>query len=1304
MVLSSLRLHTIPGYNIIELIYSSKQTLVYRAVRETDQKPVVIKLMRNEYPTSQEIADFRNQYLISKNLNTSTVVKSYSLEKYQESYAFVMEDFGGIPVMNEVKNWKLNKIGNNYDFIEKFLDISIKITSAIDEIHRHKVIHKDIKPDNILINPDTKEIKIIDFSISTILPKEVQFFINPDVLEGTLAYISPEQTGRMNRGIDYRTDYYSLGIALFEFLTGQLPFSNDNPLELIYSHISKQAPVEAIINRNFPLVISQIIGKLMSKNPEDRYQSALGLKYDLELCQKNLKTDKRIGHFELATKDISDHFSIPNKLYGRQVEINKLLDAFDRVINPPQHHLAREKEARKGVELMLVKGYPGTGKTAVVNEIHKPILKEKGYFIKGKFNQLQQNIPYLGWIEALNDLIEQLLSESNEQIKQWKTDILSALGDQAQVMIDLIPKLELIIGKQPEAAEISGIEAQNRLGLLFQKLISTFAIRKHPLVIFLDDLQWADAASLNFVQLLMSENATISNSRTLQNVTDIQMPNFSIEKRDEYDDALLLIASYRNNEIDSTHLLNLAIEEIKETSINISELNLTCLNQSDLAFLISDTLKCEVNSIISFTEVVFAKTKGNPFFIHQFINTLYKDEVIKFNYDIGSWECDVANVRKSALTDDVVEFMTLQIQKLPIYTQQLLKIAACVGSQFDLETLSKMSQKSEEATITHLWDSVLQGLVLPVETKADSSSVENQTTELIIDSDDEKKICLGHHNARYFRFIHDRLQQAAYSQIPESEKQQIHLQLGKQLLEKTSAESWEDDIFETANQFNKALSLITLQQERYELAKMNLLAGQKAISSTAYEAALNYLTIGKELLASDSWDSQYQLTLDLYEALAEVTYLTGDFDACEESVEKVLRQANTLLEKIKVYEIKIQAYGAQGKAVEAVETALNVLKHLGIEFPENPTQFDVEQAMEETASNLAGREIDTLADLPEMREAEPLAAMRILSSTTVFAYQTIPRIFLLIILKQMNLSLKHGNSNFSGFTYIAYGLILCGIINDIESGYKFGELAKIIVSQSQIKEVSVKVLETFNHVIRPWKEHIQDTLNSFIEVYSIAQKTGNLEFAGYALYGYSYTAYFNAKELTELKLKITSHSDILKQIKQKSAFHWNQICLQTVSNLLENFDNPSILIGEYYNEKQMLPFHIKKNDVIGLLFIYFFNLHLCYLFGSFSEAIENDELAKKYLHVGIGNIIYAKFYFYDSLTCLALYPEASDSQQKDFLERITANQEKMQHWSNHAPMNFLHKFHLVEAEKNKVLEKNMEAMEFYDLAIAGARE
>ncbi|MEM7716109.1 MAG: serine/threonine-protein kinase PknK, partial [Cyanobacteria bacterium P01_A01_bin.68] len=1232
MVLSLSRLPIISGYRIIEQIYSSNKTLVYRAVREADQKPVVIKLMRNEYPTSQEIAQFSNQYLISNNLNTPTIIKPYSLEKYHKSYAFVMEDFGGVSVINEVKDWKFSKIGDNYDLIANFLDIAIKITSALDEIHRNRIIHKDIKPDNILINPDTKEIKIIDFSISTILPKEIRFLINPDILEGTLAYISPEQTGRMNRGIDYRTDYYSLGITLFELLTGKLPFNNDNTLGLIYSHISKEPPVETIIDLGIPLVISELIGKLMAKNPEDRYQSALGLKHDLELCQHNLKTNKRIGHFELATKDISDHFSIPDKLYGRQVETKKLLDAFNRVINPPQYHLVREKEARKGVELMLVKGYSGTGKTAVVSEIHKPILQEKGYFIKGKFNQLQQDIPFLGWVEALNDLIEQLLSESNRQIEQWKTDIVSALGDQAQVIIDLIPKLELIIGAQPKVAEIFGIEAQNRLGFLFQKLIGTFAIRKHPLVIFLDDLQWADAASLNFMKLLMSDNSAINNSCTLQNVMDIQMPNFNLEKRNEYDNALLLIGSYRNNEIDDTHLLNSTIEDINNTTVNISHINLKCLNQSELAFLISDTLKCEVNDIVSFTEVVFAKTKGNPFFIHQFINTLYKDEVIKFNYDAGNWECDVADVRKFALTDDVVELMTLQIQKLPYHTQKLLKIAACIGSQFDLETLCKMSQKSEEATITHLWDSVLQGLVLPVEKNLSSSSTENQITELIIDSEDEKELPLGRRNARHFKFIHDRLQEAAYSQIPESEKQQIHLQLGKQLLKGTSAESWEEDVFETANQFNKALSLVTLQQERYELAKINLLAGQKAIFSTAYEAALNYLTIGKELLASDSWSIEYELSLGLYEALAEVTYLTGDFNACEESVEEVLVQAKTLLEKIKVYEIKIQAYGAQGKTTEAVEIALNVLKQMGIEFPENPTQSDVEQGMEEITSSLVGREISQLADLPLMTEIQPLAAMRILSSTTVFAYQGNPVLFLLFVNKQVNLSLTYGNAPLSTFSYVTYGLILCGLREDIDSGYKFGNLAKSLLSKFDIKVASAKVLETFDQLIRPWKECIRETLQPLLKNYNFALEAGDLEFAAYAIYANSYTAYFAGIELSKLEQQIFSNSNAIQKINQKNVFYWNEIYRQTVLNLIDYKQSYSPLIGKAYNEEKMLPLHLEKKDEVGLLNIYLCKAQIYYLFTDYSKALEQLKNAKYYLNGKLGKLHITQFYFYDSLT------------------------------------------------------------------------
>ncbi len=1266
--------------------------------------------MRQEYPTAKEIYQFRHQYYISRCLDVPSIVKSYSLENYGQSYAFVMEDFGGISLRDEMESWDYEKIRKTPQFLIDFLDIAIKIASGLHVLYRHQIIHKDIKPDNILINPSTKEVKITDFSISTVLPREVQFIINPNVLEGTLAYISPEQTGRMNRGIDYRTDYYSLGVTLFELLTGELPFNNDNPLELIYSHISKQLPVEKIINTNIPSVISDIICKLMAKNAEDRYQSASGLKYDLELCLQDLQNKNQIQPFILAKKDISDHFSIPEKLYGREVEVKKLLATFDRVINPPQHHLVKEDKVRKGVEMVLVKGYSGIGKTAVVNEIHKPILKEKGYFIKGKFNLLQKDIPFSGWVEALRDLIEQLLSESDIQIQQWKKNILLSLGEQAQVIIDLIPELELIIGEQPKAAELSGIAAQNRLNFLFQKLIKIFAIRKHPLVIFLDDLQWADAASLNFIQLLMNDNNTIQNAEIPNNEPTekkglgIQMPNFTPTNRNKHDDALLLIGAYRDNEVDLNHPLNFVIREIQETKIKISSINLEPLHQGNLGFLIADTLKCEVDIVISFTQVVFAKTKGNPFFIHQFLKNLHKEKIIKFNYQVGHWECDVAEVRKLAFTDDVVEFMALQIKRLPMYNQRVLKFAACIGNQFELKTLSKINQKHPNDTITDLWDSVLEGLVLPIKKEVDSYDKDDEYTALIIDTEHDEPKSLGHCKATHFKFIHDRVQQAAYSLIPESEKKKIHLELGTLLLDKTCAESWEEDIFEIVNQFNKALELITVQHERYELAKMNLIAGRKAISSTAYQEALNYLYNGRVLLASDCWMTEYELSLGLHEALAEVTYLTGDFQASEEFVEVVLIQAKTLLEKIKVYEIKIQACGAQGKAIEAVNTALSVLKQLEIEFPENPSQSDVGQAMAETASNLGRREIEELVDLPEMTETEPLAAMHILSSAIVFAYQENSNLFLLFVNKQINLSLTYGNAPLSAFAYVAYGVALCGVLGDIDSGYQFGSLAEKLLNKFHLKEVSIKVMTTFNQLIKPWKEHIVNSCQPLQENYHYALETGDFEFASHALNAYSYHSYFMGKELKYLTDKITDFSNAIHQIKQTRILNWNEIYRQTILNLQSNVKNICDLTGEAYNENEMLPLHLQANDGIGLLHINFCKLHLCYLMSEYRQALENSIEAEKYLYAGIGLFVTPQFYFYDSLSRLALYPKASKSEQKEFLEIVAANQEKMQHWANHAPMNFMHKFYLVEAERYSILVQNMEAMELFDLAIAGAKE
>ena len=474
------------GYNVKEELYNGSRTLVYRAVREYDQKPVVIKQLKNPYPSFSELVQFRNQYTITKNLNSPGIIQTYSLEPYQNGYALVMEDMGGISLQEYFT--KYNNVETRYvasqniTFLQEFLQIAIYLCETLDILYRHRIIHKDIKPANILINPVTKQIKLIDFSIASLLPRETQVLMSLNVLEGTLGYISPEQTGRMNRGIDYRTDFYSLGVTFYELLTGELPFKSEDAMELVHSHIAKTPP--GLEDReNIPQVLADIVIKLMAKNAEDRYQSTLGLKHDLKTCFKQLQSTGNIEYFQIAQKDICDRFIIPEKLYGREAEVEELLTAFARVAGTSSCYL-EETDNNGKAELMLVAGFSGIGKTAIVNEVHKPIVRQHGYFIKGKFDQFNRNIPFSAFVQAFRDLMGQLLSESDAQLSSWKNNFLQALGENGQVIIEVIPELEQIIGKQPPAPELSGTAAQNRFNLLFQKFIQVFTTKEHPLVIF----------------------------------------------------------------------------------------------------------------------------------------------------------------------------------------------------------------------------------------------------------------------------------------------------------------------------------------------------------------------------------------------------------------------------------------------------------------------------------------------------------------------------------------------------------------------------------------------------------------------------------------------------------------------------------------------------------------------------------------------------------------------------------------------------------------------------------------------------
>ncbi|MEH1843923.1 MAG: AAA family ATPase, partial [Nostoc sp.] len=1275
-------LYAFPGYRIIEQIYLGSKTLVFRGIREQDQKSVILKLMRNEYPTFAEIAQFRNQYIITKNLDLPGIVKTYSLENYRNSYVLVMEDFGGI----SLQDWRLEdkQKEENWLSLNEFFPIAIKIASTLEELHRDaygglrlRIIHKDIKPANILINLTTDEIKLIDFSIATLMPREIQFLTNPNILEGTLAYISPEQTGRMNRGIDYRTDFYSLGVTFFQLLTGQLPFITKDPMELVYFHIAKQPLKASRINSDIPPILSDIISKLMAKNAEDRYQSALGLKHDLEVCQSQWQETGNIPPFELGVRDISDRFVISEKLYGRQSEVETLLTAFGRV-------------TEGATEMILVAGFSGIGKTAVVNEVHKPIVRQRSYFIKGKFDQFQRDIPLSGLVQAFRDLIGQLLSETDAQIQQWKAKLLQELGTQTQVIIDVIPELEQIIGKQPPVTELSGSAAQNRFNLLFKKFIKIFTTKEHPLVIFLDDLQWADTASLKLIQLLICES-------TLSSLSE------KTEQMRETKGGLLLIGSYRDNEVSKAHPLYLTLQEIKKAKAIINTITLTPLNQDDLNHLIADTLHCPELIAVPLTQMVFAKTKGNPFFSVQFIKSLHDDGLIVLNFDVGYWQYNISKVKELALTDDVVEFIALQIEKLPINTQKVLKLAACIGNQFDLKTLALVNEKSVVDTASDLWQALLDGLVLPQTENYNIFSEVNTNQEFIVHGIESTQFPISNLQLPKYKFVHDRVQQAAYSLIPEEQKKPIHLKIGLLLLRSIPVAEQEEKIFELVNQFNIAVEFISHQAKRDELAQMNLIAGRKALASTAYPAAVKYLTIGIQLLAGNSWETKHHLTLALYETATEAAYLAGNFEQMEQLAEVVLAR-ETLLEKVKVYEVKIQAYGAQNQALEAVNTALTFLKLLRVEFPEYPSQSDIQLAMAELTSNLNGRHIEGLINLPKMIEGPHMATMRILSTGASVAYAVAPELFLLITLKQINLSLKHGNTPLSAYAYVNYGLILSGVVGDIESGYQFGKLAASLVDKLNAKEVKVKILLIFNAGIWNWKEHTRETLKPLLEGYYVGLETGDLEFAAYCLNAYCYSAYFIGRELTELEQEMVTYSNAIRQIQQETVFTWSTIYRQSILNLLGSVANPCSLIGEVYDEKKMLPLHLEANDGTGIFYLYVRKLHLCFLFQEFSQAIENANLAEKYLHGGTGQLVTPLFYLYDSLARLAIYPNTSGSEQKCILDKVKANQQKMQHWADHASMNYLHKYYLVEAERYRIGGQYLEAIEFYDRAIFLAKE
>ncbi|MBX9257357.1 AAA family ATPase [Desmonostoc muscorum CCALA 125] len=1246
---------TLPGYTFVETLNEGLDSFVYRAIKQVDNTSVIIKALKAEYPSLKELTGIKHEYKVLNSLiDVDEVINPLALEKYQNSLALVIEDFSATSLKHFSDTHKLS--------LKTFLLIATQLASALANIHNKQVIHKDIKPQNIIINPHNLTIKLIDFSIASHLSRENPTVSNPNLIEGTLAYMSPEQTGRMNRSLDYRTDFYSLGVTFYQILTGLLPFDSNDPLEIIHSHIAKTPVSPHEINSEITLTVSEIIMKLLAKTAEDRYQNALGLKADLELCLQQLENNGQIGEFTIGQLDLSSQFIIPQKLYGRATEVNTLLNAFERISNGQ-------------TEMMLVSGYSGIGKSSLVNEIHKPIVCQRGYFISGKFDQFKRNIPYASLIQAFQELMRQLLTESAESLKNWESKLLAALGQNGQIIIDVIPEVERIIGSQPAVPQLGPAESQNRFNRVFQQFIHIFTKREHPLVLFLDDLQWADSASLKLIELI---------------ITDADS---------EY---LLLIGAYRDNEVSATHPLVQTLEEIQEvrgniTNVVLKNLHIDCVNQ-----LVVDTLGSSTLTVEPLAELVFHKTQGNPFFLTQLLKYLYQENLLNFNFSEGRWQWDIEQLKDINNTDNVVELMVSQIQKLSPETINVLKIAACIGDKFTLEVLATVNQTTQSETAADLWEALQAGLILPLNNSYKMPLVFGQ--EEIENGVDKSRRLINTFQTIKYKFLHDRVQQAAYFLIPDEHKKATHLKIGRLLLQNTTPEERKENIFALVNQLNYGTELLTSESEKYEIAQLNLIAGQKAKAATAHDSAVKYLQVGLGLLAEDSWDKQYELTLMLHEEAAETAFLSGDFDLMQRFVAVVQNRATSLLDKVKVYEVQIQAYMNQNKLLEAINTGLQVLKLLKVNFPETVNPSDIEQALEETASILSGKEPSDLLYLPQMTNPDKLATLRLLSSLSIAAYLGAPELVPLVVCKQVNLCVQYGNASVSPHTYSLYGFLLCGVVGDIERGYQFGQLALDLISKLNAKEVSAKTHQLVYIFIKHWKEHISNTIETFRSNYSVGLETGDLEYSAYGAFAYCSQQYWVGKQLASVEQEMPTYWDAIKKIKQETALHYHEIYWQTVLNLMGKNQNPCILKGEAYDEEKMLPLHQATNDAVAIYFVYLGKLVLGYLFGNYSQALENINQAENYLSAAAGQVVFVIFHFYDSLIRLAMYGDRLESEQQDILDRVQSNQAKIQKWAHHAPMNHLHKFYLVEAERHRVLNQNLEAMEDYDKAIALAKE
>lgn len=1210
----------IPGYQIRQRIHHTARYVIHKGLREADDKEVLLKIPVTDFPDKALDQRFEREFSTGQELTHSGIIPYLAIEKSPSGRTLVLENFEGVPLSSMLKQGKLEA--------EVFLPLAIQLSDVLDHIHRSGYIHKNINPENILVNPAEKQLRIVDLSQATRVVQEKQQPVNPELLEGALEYISPEQTGRMNRSIDYRTDLYSAGVCFYHMLCGRPPFSFGSPLETIHAHIAKELPPLHEADTGVPKILSAIVAKLLAKNAEDRYQSASGLSDDLKTCLDAAKGLANLK-FSLGRNDFSGKLQIPQKLYGRSEQIKALLNAFERI-------------RKGGLELILVEGSSGTGKTSLVHEIQRPVSLANGYFIQGKSDQLLRSVPYLPWIQALSNLIDQLLTLEEQQLNVWSERVLQAVGANGKALTDVFPNLESLIGKQPELPEIESGQAQNRFNYVFKRFTQALTADQRPLVLFLDDMQWADAASLNLLKTLLSEGDA---------------------------ENLMVILSYRSNEVNAAHPLILTLEDLRQSPVSFQTIQVENLSRNDITTLISETLEAPEPKVADLTQLIYEKTQGNAFFVNGFLKALADNGHLAFNFEKKAWEWDPDKIRQLNITNNVVELLTGNIRQLPAPVLNVLKMAACIGNRFDQATLQIISESS------------LSSLLPALETAQIERYIEKTGPE-------------------QYKFAHDRIHQAFYEQIPRDDKQNAHVRIGKMLFLNTPANSLEQQVFTIVNHWNTGLDTIRDTGEQRNLFGLNLQAAGKAKTANAYQAAKGYLQAASYLGEKFKLSEQDPDWFPLQKEKAEVAFLLSEFDQSEAIIRDTLEKTRQLRQQTSLYRMLALQYTMDSKYGEAIEVGRNALRLLGIDIPVEGLESEIGKEIGQVFGRLGDQPVSSLVRAPLMKEEQHIMAAELLAVMLAPSFFANQALFALVVTKIVNLSLEHGNIPSSCFGYGCFGIILSAALGDYQKGLQFGELAYDLAHRLQDPTEQGRACFHLAEFTSLWTKPLSYARERNREGFLAALDAGDLQYAGYlSIYDAVYPSYQERHlekvlPAAEESLAFNRRTQNLLGADTVLGFKMALSCLSGKTPGDQSFDIEEI------SEAKYLAHCMSYQNVLAVCIFQITKGCVLYFHGYPEKALAALKEAEQFLPFIGGMLFTAEHNFYSSMSMAAMCHGKSREEQEEFLARIAANQEKMKILAENCPENWRHKYLLVEAETARINKRRLKAIDLYQEAIA----